>query len=615
MTFEEIASSGLEIIANVVKLRNAAQQKVVIPGLLTEVKALPNYYPEYHKEVAEYMAGKLHRDGEFPEELFSRIKPLQSPDEYLYMRSIYEAITRDVVFEFGNTIKKSLVNGSIEFPKSEGGVNDFEEYLTNEIENFNSLMLWAESAVDTKLIDGNALAVAWPSQIEKNESGVIIGDVKCQPLVYPVVNVVYRQHDGQNWHYIVESEEKSYVKSGNSTEKIGTIYRYIGPEFCIQYDQTGEKSDNKFEITLQFEHEIGYTPATRMKGIAQILEGNVYYSSILSLALPHLNNAVIDATGLAQVKAKVMYPTRILIDEPCDFTDINEHCENGYIRYFDADLDQHINKQCPSCHGTGWKRNVGISSEIRINPRSKVDENDVTVLNANNVMAYVSPPTESAKFLREEIDMAIVSAERKLHLRSEPRESGDISATEKNRDKENTEAFIKPISNQIWDILSFIIDAMGKMMYGKESYERLAPTLYYPDSFDMITTEDIVEMMAEAQERKLPTIMKQGIMSEYLTKDSESSPKEAMKMQLIFRSDRLIAQTMDEAALMLSRNVAGPWEVFLHANPGYIVDLVLRERPNLYNDMEAAVLAVHLKAQELTPTNDALPTAIEPPIA
>jgi hypothetical protein len=415
---------------------------------------------------------------------------------------------------------------------------------------------------------------------------------------------------------MVQRSECSIIEVAGKQVREGLIYRYIGPEYYVEYSQTGKKEDYTFEVTMFLEHEIGYTPAIRTKGIAKIIEGSVCYSSIISLALPHLNNAVIDATGLAQVKAKLMYPTRILIDEPCDYTDGPYHCETGHIKYFDNELDKHIDKLCPSCHGTGWKRNVGISSEIRINPTAgRIDGEATGILNANNVMAYVSPPTESAKFLRDEINMAIVSAERKLHLRAEPREAGNITATEKNRDKENTEAFIKPISNQIWDIISFTVEVMGMLMYGRERYESLKPTIYYPDSFDMVTTSDVIDMMAEAQERNLPTIMKQGVMMQYLAKDAESSPKEAMKMELIFRADRLIAMTPDEAAMQLSRNVAAPWEVYLHTNPSYIIDQVLRDNPRLYDDIDAAVLAVQAKAQELTPSSDALPAAIEPPVA
>jgi hypothetical protein len=329
-----------------------------------------------------------------------------------------------------------------------------------------------------------------------------------------------------------------------------------------------------------------------------------------------LNNAVIDSTGLAQVKAKVMYPTRILIDEPCDYHEDIFYCENGLITYNDAEEGK-VSKTCPSCHGTGWKQSIGISSEIRINPNSaKVDEQGTAITNANNVMAYISPPTTSAEFLRREIDMAIVAAERKLHLRAEPRESGNISATEKNRDKENTEAFIKPISDQIWDILTFAIDTMGKITYGAE-YDSMKPTIYRPDSFDMISTEDVVEMMAEAQEKKLPTVMRQAVMRQYLEKDSKASPKEAMLMELIYRSDRLITMTMEEAIMALTRRTAKAWEVFLHMNPEFIIEEVMREAPNgVIQDIDEAVTQIKAKAQEMTPSDDDfLPAAIEPPDA
>jgi len=65
--------------------------------------------------------------------------------------------------------------------------------------------------------------------------------------------------------------------------------------------------------------------------------------------------------------------------------------------------------------------------------------------------------------------------------------------------------------------------------------------------------------------------------------------------------------------MQLSRNVAAPWEVYLHTNPSYIIDQVLRDNPSLFDDIDAAVLAVQAKAQELTPSTAALPAPIEPP--
>jgi len=614
MTREEVESHGLSIIADVVKIRQSATKNYVIPHILREVKAVPDYYPEYREEVAQYVAGKLHRDGEFPDELFNRLKPFQPTEEFEYMKACYQPITKDVVFEFGNTVKKALINGNIEFPATDGANSEvpLKTYLENQIDNFNSFMLWAESMVDTKIIDGNALIVVWPT-FETDGDGRIMGEVTAQPLLYAVPAVVYRMYDGKDWHYLVERSEKSYVDVGGKKQKKGYIYRYIGPEYYAEFAQFGPESDNTFETKVLFEHGIGFTPATRTKGIAKIQESHVYYSSIVSLALPHLNNAVVDQTGLAAVKAKIMFPTRILIDEPCDYHEGPIHCDGGKLTYFDAETDKTTIRTCPSCNGLGWKRNVSISSEIRINPNnSRIDEQGTQVLNANDVMAYVSPETTSAEFLRKEVSAAIAAAEHKLHLKAEPRQAGAITATEKNRDKENTEAFIKPISNQIWDAISFTIEAMGILMYGANRYETMKPTIYYPDSFDIVTTEDVVEMMGEAQAKKLPSIMKQGVMQQYLTKDAESNPKEAAKLQLIFMADRLIAMTPDEAALQLSRGVAAPWEVYLNTNPGYVIDLVAAENPRLYEDMQAAVLAVQAKAKELTPTDNALPAPIEP---
>jgi hypothetical protein len=380
----------------------------------------------------------------------------------------------------------------------------------------------------------------------------------------------------------------------------------------VQIEQVGNKNDYQFIITKQFQHEIGFTPAQELKGLAEIDEGDIHYESIFNVAVPHLNLAVIDSVALLNIKQKVGYPTRVIMREKCMHSEMGAMCDNGIIRMSDG--EKFTEKTCSQCRGTGYLGIVGINSELVINSRSDAMEGNAKI-SANDALAYVGPSTDIPKFYREEIEHEINRAKEVLHLKSEPRNMGTISATEKNRDKENTEAFIKPISDQIWEIIAYTIECIGVMKFGRQGYESLKPKVIPAASFDLLTTEDIAGEISEAKKAGVPEIVVQDLVYDYMQVANQGDTMKMRMFQLIEKSDRLLTMDQAQVAIALSRGLIQKWEAILHASPWFIILTLHREIPNFFDLEESEQIElIQAKARELEPVvnTDELPPPIEP---
>lgn len=567
-------------------------------GFLTE------FWPGYIEAVMQYEAASIHARGKFPDYLFQALSPLQEKEELEYLKSTYQATTKDVFIEFSNTAKKAIQNGNIEFDTKEGDKdgNALKKYIFEDIQNFNSIVIWMYAMLDQKLIDANGIFAVWPEYDVDNE-GRIIGETNPQPLIYNVDKIIWKQ----NGEYIVITSKRS--------DNGGLILRYFGREFISQYNQAGKLSDFVFEETRHFEHEIGFAPAQELKGIAVLRENVIQYDSIFNTAVPHLNLAVIDSVTLLAIKKKVGYPTRVVMREKCRYQEGPSLCEGGNITVSDG--QKMTSKNCPQCRGTGFIGVFGPMSELAITASADITEQN-TGITAANAMSYVSPSTDIPKFLREEVEHHTNRSLEVLHLKSQPRGAGDISATEKNRDKENTESFIKPISDQLWDIAAFVIECIGVMKFLPSGYESMRPKVIPAQSFDLLGADDYIAEMSEAKKSGVPEIVIQNIVYKYMNVIHHDDTISMRVFQLMEKSDRLLTMSNDQVAVAQSRGTVAPWEAVLHQSTTYIIHRAILERgegkPFWDLEEEEQIAIIQETAKQIVPvaeTNE-LPPALEP---
>jgi len=549
------------------------------------------FYPGYKANVRQWKDNCVHGNAKFPEKLFKSIAPNQNDQEYEYLKNTYEPVTESVFLEFSNTVKRSLINGNVEWRKVDNTVVDeFKEYITYDLPGYVSIHQFMSSLVDEKLMDANAV-LGVHFEAEYDEEDRVQGRLKPIPEIYHCDRVVYFD----DYLYIVERFEKSYVTSGGDMVKAG--YKYLGfsKENYFYAEQYGDQKEYLFNYT-EFEHEIGMIPATRLMGLPRIVENKLHFRSPFNISVPPLNLAALDNANLLIIKRKVGFPTRVMVAQKCRNQKNGVSCDNGLIRWSDG--DERHEEVCGVCHGSGLVGVISPNSELLI----EVNENpDQTQLKASEVLHYASPPVETPEFLRREIDKYITEAEKVLHLKAEPRQSGDITATEKNIDFSHTEAFIKPISDQIWKIYQYLIEVMGTLYMGPE-FEEYKPDVFAPDDFNVMTVDDYIAQLAVAKNNGLPNIIIQQILYNMMMSMNYTASQTHDIFELIQRADRLWASSSENVALQLSRNTVQRWEAVLHESSLSLILELINENENfLDQEVEVQVEQLREKARSVVP--------------
>lgn len=570
------------------------------------------YYEGYNGLVDKYHQARVHSNGEFPEKIFASIAPLQDADELAYIRANYQPETRDVFTEFSNTVKKAITNGVIEFPKSENdSSNDLAAYLDNDIENFDNIKGWADGMVDHKIIDANGVVIVWPTPLIEDD---VIVSTKPQPIIYPIESVVWR---GENDEFIVLTSKHSIVESRSKPVNEGLVFRYVGVDRFMEAQQFGKKIDYRFDVTFDFEHEIkndrgtAFSPAKNLMGKVIIREDSVYFESAFDIAVGFLNLSALHASNDLIILRKVGYPTRVTTRTPCKNVLHGSSCEGGYIRYSDG--EGMVEEICKSCKGLGYENVVGPFSELVVPERGNLDSDAKSNTTALNAMTYVSPSIEIPKHLEELQQVKINRAKEVLHLKAETRGSGDISATEKNIDKQHTEAYIRPISDQIWSIIEFVVECIGRLKYPTQ-YDELKPAFIRPANFDLMSAEDYVIEISNAKTAGLPNVIIQDLVFRYMSKVHKDSTLSRQIYQIIDSADRLVAVTSEQVVLGLSRGTIQKWEAILHDSIFYFIDRLIRQNDKfleLDTDQQIELIQNEAKAAVVSEAVD-LPTALEP---
>ncbi len=536
-------------------------------------ETLPEYYPGYRRFVEKWRQAYDHAHGNFPDWLIGHNKPMQSEEEFEYVRKTYQPKTKKTFLEFANTVKKTLANGRIVFKKSQtdSRAEDFETYLREGLPRFDSFLQFAGAMVDEKLIDANGLVGIWiepPGTVIDEETGeeVISGMINPYPVMYDVWRVVWLGDD----EYIVETTKGGW-KQTPGQQKLRS-YRYFGKEFLGEAIQVNSGRKIKFQSTTWFEHGVGFAPARRLGGNAVVIENEVHYESVFDVAVPFLNSAALDESNLRSVKNKSVFPTRVVVRPKCNYQSPDGMvCDRGRIKWVSDGVESV--KECPSCHGSGYSGAIlGPLSELVVDNReSGLGETINTGIDADNAMSYVSPPIETPQYLTEEIRDNLEQAQEVLHLKSQPRRAGAISATEKDRDAKNTEAFVRPISDQIWELIDYLVLSMGAIRYGRDEFEDIRPSLVKATVFDLLTPADYLQRVTEAKKDGMSPIVIQLMIADYLMSLGAEDVDAARVYDLALKADRLVHLTPEQVALMLSRRLIEPWEATMNASVLYFI--------------------------------------------
>jgi hypothetical protein len=551
----------------------------------TGVSQYPEYWPGYNYAAKMYDSILPHtRPDIYPAHLLSVRAPNQTDAQAEYIRANYKPTTLSVFEDFKATISRAFAdqNWSIRYSQELEpifGDDTFQRYVNQEIEKFGSLEAFVKTMLPTlKLIDPNGIIAIEPQDVDTvldDEGEEVISNelIKPMPEYYSCKSIVGQKY-GE--YYMVITDDKTDVKVGSKIEKSGIVLEIYDTMNIWKVYQLGKKSDYEFsEPVLYYSHNLGYVPAQKLQGMPQLVGGEINFQSPFITAVPLLDQVILDESYLQISKATSAFPFMVALGEICEFIDREGNkCQDGQI--FDP-----INggyRTCGSCNGSGVKSRFSPTGMLLIKPKTALSEGDSAL--SGEYLKFVSPPMDTLNFLRTEIEQQMAKARRILHLPSSD-ETGTIgeasTATGSLNKLRALYAFIKPISDQLFNLYEFCLVTMGRMRYGQFFG---GVNLVYPTSFDISTPSDYLAVISEGVKAGVPPSITFSNVYNYIKAIHYTDEETSAVYDLILNADELLLMNSADIALRVANGTIEKYQdVIHHSAPQLIMELIRNHIP------------------------------------
>jgi hypothetical protein len=546
----------------------------------TGVTQYPEYWPGYNYAAKMYDSILPHtRPDIYPAHLLSVRAPNQTDAQAEYIRANYKPTTLSVFEDFKATISRAFAdqNWSIRYSQEIEpifGQDTFQRFVNEEIDRFGSLEMFIKNMVPTlKLIDPNGIIAIEPDDIDTvidDEGEEIVSNELIRPMPeYYSCKSIVGQEFGE--YYMVITDDRTEVKVGTKTEKTGIVLEIYDNMNIWKVYQIGKRSDMTFsEPVLYFAHNLGYVPCHKLEGMPQLVGGEIAFQSPFITAVPLLDQVILDESYLQISKATSAFPFMVALGEICEFVDREGNkCQDGQI--FDP-----INggyRTCGSCNGSGVKSRFSPTGMLLIKPKTSLSDGDSSL--SGEYLKFVSPPMDTLTFLRGEIEQQMSKARRILHLPSSDEAStiGEASTATGSLNKVRAlYAFIKPISDQIFNLYEFCLVTMGKMRYG-ENFGGV--NLVYPTSFDISTPSDYLSIISEGVKAGVPPSITFSNVYNYIRAIHYTDEETSAVYDLIINADELLLMSSaDIVARIANGTVERYQDVIHHSAPQLIMELI-----------------------------------------
>lgn len=531
-------------------------------------------------------------EGAFPDHLFIARAPNQTEAELKWMRDNFEHTTLPVYLDLENTVGRGLHETNWNLTITD---TDIDEHVGSGLREWGSLFAFVKSAIlKRKIADPMGVVAFLPKSIETvtdeegEESIAPDAVMKAEPMVFGSNRVWGFSYD--EW-YLLRISASSEVVEGNKKVRKGIICLLVDGEHVWRIEQTGRAKDEKFDIALDYTHGVGEAPVIHMMGTPSAHHDGLVWTSPFAASAGLLNVALLTEHQLRASEAKLMFPVRVMIGDPCDFYDQvhGVRCMDGVVAWNEG--EKRIEQKCRACGGTGHKNRISPFGELVINadPNSTKPDN----VNASNALSYASPSTDSSRFMREEIERYVTSARAIMHLDAEtPMAGGDAkTATQSGLDAKARAAFVKPICDQLFVIFDFGIRCIGRMMRGPEWSDY---SLRVPVEYDLRTDADFIGTIAEVQRSGLPTFIAAMLTDEFIASRHADDRQSLSSARALAIADRMAMMDAAAVASEIASGRAQAWEVLLHYSGLSILARAAQEQG--FDEMEVLTKAERLRA-------------------
>lgn len=538
-------------------------------------KSLYPFTDVYEKSIKQRDRIVVHADGDvFPAELFHKRAPNQTDVEKEYLEANFKAVTTIVWEKFQSELSRIWgdQNWKIDFK----GNDEAKQYLEVDYPTYGSLESYFKDVVTTvKELDNNgiiALKLELPYLPEIVDGVEVFPSVDDREQLEPMAHyyacekvIGYKE----GYYAIVITDEKSPVIHGNKKVDEGIVIDIYDNTFIYRMYQKGRKGDFEFGLIEYFEHDLGVVPVKKLNGKAVQMGDDVFYKSSFISAVNSLDSALLDDSYLSAIKAKCAYPKEWEYTSECDYqNEDGNRCIAGMVQ---GETGAH---KCPSCMGTG-KQRPGILGIKQI----KISE--MTGL-GSNVPAppggFYGPTTDIIQLLSDQVDRSIDKGASILNINiSNSEVKGSDTALGRQIDREEQFAFIKRISDQVFQIFEFFAQNLVRVRYGKDVE---VPQIIYPQTFALRNESDLTTEIAEASTAGLPAFATNKLLKEYSQLRFGTDPQLQKINDTIFFSDRLLGLSNDDVLKKIALGTVAKWEDILHTS----IEMFIEEQLELDPD-------------------------------
>ena len=584
-----------------IELRDIDSIRKTAVKALTSKEGEPN--PIYYPAVEMQYRVSVHSDDVFPDRMFKQKAPNETDAEFEYRKKTYRNNTKQDWNRAVGLLNRlwNEQNWSLKFNDDEAlySNNSMPSYIYKDYPRGGNFIEWFKTtATKAKANLFNGVIAVKPElvyivgedgeYIIKDDNYVVDDTVLPEPVAYVYTPEQVLDFQDEKFALILLTE-KSPVKlarNSNQEKMEGLVMDFYDDVYIYRIKQFGVKSDYTFETTVYFQHNLGYLPVDKIKGIPLGRDDNNGYQLYKSLfydAIDLLDTALYDFSTLQCSKVAHAFLERWEYVDECS-AGCSDYLRDGVYRLPDGD----DYKVCQSCNGKGTSSKKGVFNTFQIRSKGLTVSGDDAI--SPPPAGYIDKDPSILEFLKREIQDTIDKAFVMANIPISGQANGN-SATEAKIDRDELIVALMMEATQLFHMLNNTLYYIGGMRYGS-SYK--GHVITKPTDLSIMTAYDLTQEIKEAD--KQPSIIKAQLQREYVNARFSGDTAEMQELITVVEyADALLYMSDESIRTNLLAGTLAKWQVILHNSIVSFIKQKTTETPN-YLEGDLATIKTDLES-------------------
>ena len=529
--------------------------------------------PIYYQAVDMQYRVAVHSEDLFPDKMFKQKAPNETDAEFEYRKKTYRNNTKQDWNRAVGLLNRlwNEQNWSLKFNDDEAlySDNSMASYVYKDYPRGGNLIEWFKTTVTkAKANLFNGVIAVKPELdyivgedgdylVDDNGSYIVDDTVLPEPVAYVYTPEQVLDFQDEKFALILLTEKSPIKLSRNSNEQKmeGLVMDFYDDTYIYRIKQFGVKSDYTFETTVYFEHNLGYLPVDKIKGIPLGRDDNNGYQLYKSLfydAIDLLDTALYDFSTLQCSKVAHAFLERWEYVDECS-AGCSDYERDGIFRVPSGDGYA----VCSTCNGKGTSSKKGVFNTFQIRSKGLTVSGDDAI--SPPPAGYINKDATILEFLKKEIQDTIDKAFVMANIPISGQANGN-SATEAKIDRDELIVALMMEATQLFGLLNNTLYYIGGMRYGS-SYQ--GHVITKPTDLSILTAYDLTQEINSATNQ--PSIVKSQLQKEYLNARFSGDTAEMQELNTVVEySDALLYMTDESIRANLLAGTIAKWQVILH---------------------------------------------------